>query len=206
MKTSKNPIHAILATALLLALGGCIGMAPNNFKLPAQASSVILSQPVVYPARYNIADWEATLAAGLYQATREDQGGTYYTGAPGCFSEKLLKTSWNIPQMAAGESSVVDCGIYVPFDEALPIRIFSIFGTGRRQSGQAAQGIDPALQTQAILSATTTSPAPVQAAVGAGLGNAIGMALLDSQKGNFQFIRVQPDPQILKAAIQRNTP
>ncbi len=191
-------------------MGGCAGPKQSDLKTTSRNVSLVFEEPIVWRQSDNwTGERESTLAAGMYVAVGEDDEGTYYKGAAGCYSEKVITTNWNSAGDKPGDVAKLDCGIYVPFNSSQKIYLFSVQGT---------LSFFPAKSTTAVLLAdrekknatldnvvaysANSSASPLQAGVGAALGSAIAHGMLESIKGSFQKNKIVKPPSALLEKVQ----
>jgi hypothetical protein len=205
----KYIVGSTMALSLFL-VGGCAGPKQSDLKTTSRNVSLVFEEPIVWRQSDNwTGERESTLAAGMYVAVGEDDEGTYYKGAAGCYSEKVITTNWNSAGDKPGDVAKLDCGIYVPFNSSQKIYLFSVQGT---------LSFFPAKSTTAVLLAdrekknatldnvvaysANSSASPLQAGVGAALGSAIAHGMLESIKGSFQKNKIVKPPSALLEKVQ----
>lgn len=198
-----------VCTLAILLVTGCLGISPSTLKPAVNQPDLNLATALTYEYSGYGVQWKITLAAGPYRAFRQDDGGTYYLGESQCFSLMLLKSPGS-QQYVNKVYQTADCGFYLPAASSALPQLFTLQGSevpyrpdGKPESAQHSNGDS----TEAARVALQTAPgaSPLQVGVGAGLGSAIGHAMLDSQKGNIRFHWALPPEPTLRKWLQSAT-
>lgn len=186
--------------AVMAVLGGCVAPAlppPKNLSPVTSASSFLLSKPVTYDFSNVFGDHvRHTVSPGLYTALLEGADGIYYVGPGEC-----LRYDPSGPSFAAGVFSTQVCGVFLPFDEAAPPRVFF-----RMKSAVQAQDPPGLSQTQVNVIGSNAGASVMQTSVAAGVTMGVINAMIASNaeefmKTNVCFDDPQPPVNQLREAI-----
>ncbi|CAM4177615.1 Lipoprotein [Paracidovorax anthurii] len=210
--SSRKNIFSLTATAVVLFfLGGCAGPKQTELKASTRTTALVLEEPIVWRQSDNwTGEMESLLAAGKYAVIGEDDAGTYYKGEAQCYTEMFVVPNWNSAGAKPGDSVTVDCGVYVPFNSSREIRLFSVEGTQViRSKGAVIKAADKRLSGSGDLINTTnaaiinSSASPLQSGIGAGIGTAIAIGLIEHQRGAFQKNNIVKPPAALVIKVQK---
>ena len=126
---------------MIFAVVGCAGVEPNSLKQSDSFEVLLLRDPVTWvhtdKSLTSSVDYLHKLEPGEYTAAYEDGVGRYYLGGTGCLSLQVIGGA-SVPAELSHDVIEMDCGVYLPFDEAKPVGI-SVFMHSLRKRGARPQ-------------------------------------------------------------------
>lgn len=184
-------VASLSFVAGLLAIAGCAGVAPENLKIPKERRALLLKDPVRYETSSLFGSkTQITIAAGIYNAVRQDDAGMFYRGPPHFASSFFNNT---------GMQSTAEGGIYLPAVATQPARIFVVIGSGSRSRPANSN----AAVSDAVQRTSMTNISPIVAGAGAAIGAGLVAALSDAEMGRYNILadRSQPPGNVLREAL-----
>ena len=193
------------SVSFLLLLSGCAAGPYESSKLITIDKAVTITPAVTYMINDSTV---YTLLAGRYQGAREDAQGIYYVGPRGCYRTKLVKSSWATGDHLLNKTMASDCGIYVPNNLEMPVKIFTILH-GTNSSWEVQENptniVDPKstdsgahlqISLQENASANIPGTSVGQAALGTGIALSLGESLMKSTEVHYLFLFSPPPKEV----------